>query len=69
MRLLFRASHVARNDGMSGHHPTVQVRPYINMSLRERMHARPFLTVIEKKWLAYQLLNALNQVPEVSPQP
>ena len=38
-----------------------QVRPYLHSSLRERMIARPFLTTIEKKWLTYQLLNALTQ--------
>ena len=37
------------------------VRPYVHSSLRERMMARPFLTTVEKKWLTYQLLNALSQ--------
>ena len=40
------------------------VRAYVHMSLRERVKARPFLTLLEKKWLAFQLLTALKQCDE-----
>ncbi|KAL9539523.1 hypothetical protein MBANPS3_010209 [Mucor bainieri] len=35
------------------------VRPYLYSSLYDRISTRPFLTVIEKKWIAYQLLRGL----------
>ena len=37
------------------------IRPYFNYSLYDRISTRPFLTQIEKKWLAFQLLCALEQ--------
>ncbi|KAK7077763.1 phosphoinositide-3-kinase, regulatory subunit 4, partial [Halocaridina rubra] len=36
-------------------------RQYVKTSLYDRISTRPFLTPIEKKWLAFQLLCALNQ--------
>ncbi len=36
-------------------------RQYVKDSLYDRISTRPFLNNIEKKWLAFQLLCALNQ--------
>ncbi|KAI8641016.1 hypothetical protein BD408DRAFT_389715 [Parasitella parasitica] len=35
------------------------VRPYLYSSLYDRISTRPFLTTIEKKWIAYQLLRGI----------
>lgn len=35
------------------------IRQFISRSLYDRLSTRPFLTVIEKKWAAYQLIQAL----------
>jgi phosphoinositide-3-kinase regulatory subunit 4 len=37
------------------------VRQYFHSNLLERMSTPPFLTVVEKRWLAFQLLQALQQ--------
>ncbi|XP_074653856.1 phosphoinositide 3-kinase regulatory subunit 4-like [Tubulanus polymorphus] len=37
-------------------------RQYVKDSLYDRMSTRPFLNVTEKKWIAFQLLCALNQL-------
>ncbi len=37
------------------------VRQYIKDSLYDRMSTRPFLTQTEKKWIAFQLLLAIQQ--------
>ncbi|KAB7502179.1 Phosphoinositide 3-kinase regulatory subunit 4 [Armadillidium nasatum] len=37
------------------------MRPYLKISLYDRISTRPFLAPIEKKWLAFQLLSALEQ--------
>ena len=36
-------------------------RQYVKDSLYDRISTRPFLNSIEKKWLAFQLLCAINQ--------
>ncbi|KAH9515561.1 phosphoinositide-3-kinase, regulatory subunit 4 [Bulinus truncatus] len=41
------------------------IRQYIKYSLYDRLSTRPFLTLIEKKWIAFQLLCALNQCHKV----
>jgi len=38
------------------------VRQYTKYSLYDRLSTRPFLTTIEKKWIAFQLLSALKQI-------
>ncbi|OBZ87474.1 putative serine/threonine-protein kinase VPS15 [Choanephora cucurbitarum] len=38
---------------------TYLVRQYLYSSLYDRISTRPFLTMIEKKWVAYQLLRAV----------
>ncbi|RUS85454.1 hypothetical protein EGW08_006787 [Elysia chlorotica] len=43
----------------------VLIRQYVKYSLYDRLSTRPFLTVIEKKWVAFQLLCALNQCHKV----
>ncbi|GFN76933.1 phosphoinositide 3-kinase regulatory subunit 4 [Plakobranchus ocellatus] len=43
----------------------VLIRQYVKYSLYDRLSTRPFLTVIEKKWIAFQLLCALNQCHKV----
>ncbi|XP_070507478.1 phosphoinositide 3-kinase regulatory subunit 4 [Chironomus tepperi] len=37
------------------------VREYVKHSLYDRMSTRPFLTLIEKKWITFQVLCALHQ--------
>lgn len=39
-------------------------RQYIKSSLYDRISTRPFLSSIEKKWLAFQFLYALKQCHE-----
>ncbi|KAK0061121.1 phosphoinositide 3-kinase regulatory subunit 4 [Biomphalaria pfeifferi] len=41
------------------------IRQYIKYSLYDRLSTRPFLTLIEKRWIAFQLLCALNQCHKV----
>jgi len=36
-------------------------RQYVKDSLYDRISTRPFLNNIEKKWIAFQLLSAINQ--------
>ena len=38
------------------------IRQFISRSLYDRLNTRPFLTISEKKWVAYQLLRALESV-------
>ncbi len=38
------------------------VRQYFAYNLYDRFHTHPFLTDIEKKWFAFQLLTAVTQV-------
>ncbi|XP_064549625.1 phosphoinositide 3-kinase regulatory subunit 4 isoform X1 [Drosophila montana] len=37
------------------------MREYVKHSLYDRVSTRPFLTVLEKKWITFQILCALNQ--------
>jgi len=37
------------------------IRQYVKDSLYDRISTRPFLNLVEKKWIAYQLLWAVNQ--------
>jgi phosphoinositide-3-kinase regulatory subunit 4 len=37
------------------------IRQYIQSSLYDRISTRPFLSLIEKKWIAYQLLTAISE--------
>lgn len=38
------------------------IRDFVDHSLTERLCTRPFLTVDEKRWIAFQLLSAINQL-------
>ncbi|CCI40674.1 unnamed protein product [Albugo candida] len=38
------------------------VRPFVANNLYDRIHSRPFLTLTEKVWIAFQLLKALVQI-------
>lgn len=38
------------------------LRQYVKYSLYDRLSTRPFLTSIEKRWLAFQLLCAVNEI-------
>lgn len=40
------------------------LRQYFGNNLHDRISTRPFLSMIEKKWLAFQILNALKQCHE-----
>lgn len=37
------------------------IRQYVRHSLYDRISTRPFLSVIEKKWITFQILYALSQ--------
>lgn len=41
------------------------MREYVKFSLYDRISTRPFLTTIEKKWIAFQVLYALHQCHKV----
>ncbi|XP_067007759.1 phosphoinositide 3-kinase regulatory subunit 4 [Anabrus simplex] len=41
------------------------MREYVKYSLYDRISTRPFLTTIEKKWIAFQVLYALHQCHKV----
>ena len=41
------------------------LREYVKCSLYDRMSTRPFLTSIEKRWVAFQILYALHQCHKV----
>ena len=41
-------------------------RRFVDSSLYDRISTKPFLTLIEKKWIAFLLLNALNQCHKLS---
>ncbi|XP_030749901.1 phosphoinositide 3-kinase regulatory subunit 4 [Sitophilus oryzae] len=41
------------------------MREYVKYSLYDRISTRPFLTVIEKKWITFQILYALHQCHKV----
>nr|CCA18528.1 phosphoinositide 3kinase regulatory subunit putativ [Albugo laibachii Nc14] len=43
------------------HHVAFLVRQYFAMNLYDRVLSRPFLSTIEKKWITFQLLKALEQ--------
>lgn len=37
------------------------IREYVKHSLYDKVSTRPFLTVLEKRWITFQILCALNQ--------
>lgn len=46
--------------------PTVGflIRPYIHSNLYDRLTTRPLLSLLEKRWLAFQMLHALGYIHE-----
>ncbi|CAF3347839.1 unnamed protein product [Rotaria sp. Silwood1] len=52
---------VSKND-----RSIILTRPYIKDNLFYRLQTRPYLTRIEKKWIAYQLLIALKHIHHVN---
>lgn len=42
--------------------PTILLRPHFYTTLSDRLASRPFLTHVEKLWIIYQLLHALDEV-------
>ena len=47
---------------IDGERAVFLVRQYFAYNVYDRLHTHPFLTLLEKKWLAYQLLEALRQL-------
>ncbi|KAE8912927.1 hypothetical protein PF005_g10565 [Phytophthora fragariae] len=45
----------------SKYHVAFMVRQYFASNLYDRICSRPFLTTVEKKWIAFQILRALEQ--------
>lgn len=41
------------------------MREYVKYSLYDRISTRPFLTDVEKRWIAFQVLYALHQCHKV----
>lgn len=50
------------NTGINAVRPAVLVRPYFYTTLSDRLASRPFLDVVEKLWIVYQLLRALDDL-------
>ena len=46
-------------------HAAYLVRQYFHASLLERLSSPPFLSLVEKRWLIFQLLQALQQCHEL----
>ena len=44
----------------------ILTRPYIKDNLFYRLQTRPYLTLIEKKWIAYQLLVAIELIHDAN---
>ena len=40
--------------------PAYLLRPHVHSTLRDRLESRPFLSAIEKNWIAHQILRALD---------
>ena len=40
--------------------PAYLLRPHVHSTLRDRLESRPFLSTIEKNWVAHQILRALD---------
>ena len=40
--------------------PAYLLRPHVHSTLRDRLESRPFLSTIEKNWIAHQILRALD---------
>jgi phosphoinositide-3-kinase regulatory subunit 4 len=38
------------------------IRQYFSFNLKERMASMPYLTLIEKKWICFQLIYSLTQI-------
>lgn len=49
------------SDKLDKFNAALVVRQYFSNNLYDRLSTRPFLTAIEKKWIVYQLLQALQQ--------
>ena len=47
---------------IDGERAVFLVRQYFAYNVYDRLHTHPFLTALEKKWLAYQLLESLRQL-------
>nr|CCA14328.1 phosphoinositide 3kinase regulatory subunit putativ [Albugo laibachii Nc14] len=69
LQRLFRSVHRYPNVIMyqdfqvSARYPVAYlVRPFVANNLYDRIHSRPFLTMTEKLWIAFQLLKALEQI-------
>lgn len=54
-------SHYMINDKC-----VILLRQYIKYNLYDRLSTRPFLTIIEKQWIAYQLLRCIQSLHEKS---
>lgn len=49
---------VAKGEAVVGHTPSFSFSSPQNA---DRLHTRPFLSPVERKWVAYQLIRALEQ--------
>ena len=50
------------NQGPVNVRPVFLLRPHVYSTLSDRLASRPWLTMVEKLWITYQLLHALDQL-------
>lgn len=58
----FRPNYTNNSGNSIGVRPALLLRPYFYTTLSDRLASRPFLTHVEKLWIVYQLLRALDEI-------
>ena len=58
----FRPNFTNNSGNAIAVRPAVLLRPYFYTTLSDRLASRPFLTHVEKLWIVYQLLRALDDL-------
>ena len=59
---IFRQNYTNNSGNPIPVRPAVLLRPYYYTTLSDRLASRPFLTLVEKLWIIYQLLRALEDL-------
>ena len=58
----FRPNYTNNSGNSIAVRPALLLRPYFYTTLSDRLASRPFLTHVEKLWIVYQLLRALDDL-------
>jgi phosphoinositide-3-kinase regulatory subunit 4 len=58
----FRPNYTNNSGNAIAIRPAILLRPYFYTTLSDRLASRPFLTHVEKLWIVYQLLRALDDL-------